>query len=330
MEGGSRRAVGAAFLANFGIAAAKLAAFLVTGAASMVAETLHSVADTGNQALLLEGARRARRPPDEQHPFGHGAERYFWGFVVALVLFSGGALLALAEGIDKLVRPHPLDNHAVALVVLAVAVGLESVSFHTARRAAQPLRGGLSWWRFVRRSKSPELPVVLLEDAGALVGLLCAAVGVGLAWLTGEPRWDALGGGAIGVLLGAIAILLATEMKSLLIGEAATDAQQALIRDAISAAPGVARLIHLRTLHLGPEQLLVGAKVELDAASIPELAAAIDRLEARIRAAVPIATVVYVEPDRYRPRDRFTPAPPPDPAPDALPAGPARPPPARD
>ena len=302
MKEGSRRAIVAAFLANLGIACAKLVAFVVTGAASLGAEAVHSLADTGNQGLLLLGAARARRPPDEAHPFGYGRERYFWAFVVALVLFSLGSLFAIAEGVEKLRHPHAIESPAWALGVLGVAIALEAWSLATAVREARPVKGAESWWGFIRRAKTPELPVVLLEDLGALLGLTFALVGVGLALGTHDARFDALGSVAIGLLLGGIAWVLAREMKSLLIGEAATPRDVATIREAIEGAGEVRRVIHLRTLHLGPEDLLVAAKVELapslDASGI---AAAIDAAEARLRARVPIARLVFLEPDIWRP-----------------------------
>jgi cation diffusion facilitator family transporter len=300
MQEGSRKAIAAAFLANLGIAIAKFGGFAITGAASLLAEALHSVADTGNQALLFLGGRRARRGPTAEHPLGYGRERYFWAFVVALMLFSLGALFAIVEGVDKLVHPHELESVAIALAVLGVAIVLEAFSFRTAVVEATRVKGDESWWHFIRRSKSPELPVVLLEDTGALLGLLLAFAGVSLAEVTGNPRWDALGSVGIGILLGVIAIVLAAEMKSLLIGESAAPQVEEAIRAAIADAPEVRRIIHLRTLHLGPDELLVAAKVEFDSPSVPDLAGAIDAVEARIRAAVPIARVIYVEPDLYR------------------------------
>jgi cation diffusion facilitator family transporter len=300
MQEGSRKAIAAAFFANLGIAIAKFGGFAITGAASLLAEALHSVADTGNQALLFLGGRRARRRPTAEHPFGYGRERYFWAFVVALMLFSLGALFAIVEGVDKLVHPHELESIAIALAVLGVAIVLEAFSFRTAAVEATRVKGDESWWHFIRRSKSPELPVVLLEDTGALLGLLLAFAGVSLAEVTGNPRWDALGSVGIGILLGVIAIVLAAEMKSLLIGESAAPHVEGAIRAAIADAPEVRRIIHLRTLHLGPDELLVAAKVEFDSPSVPDLAGAIDAVEARIRAAVPIARVIYVEPDLYR------------------------------
>ncbi len=301
MTEGSRRAILAAFLANLGIALSKLAAFFVTGAASMLAEAVHSLADTGNQALLLLGAARGRRAPNEDHPFGYGRERYFWAFVVALVLFSMGALFAIGEGIEKLLHPHALERAEWAIGVLVVAIGLETFSLRTAVHEANAVRGGESWWSFVRHSKSPELPVVLLEDVGALLGLAFALAGVGLAIATGEPRYDALGSIAIGLLLAVIAVVLATEMKSLLIGESAAPGVTAAIRAALESAPQVRRLIHLRTLHLGPEELLVAAKIELEASlGVADVARAIDVAEARVRAQVPAARMIFLEPDVLR------------------------------
>jgi cation diffusion facilitator family transporter len=306
MQEGSRRAVIAAFLANLGIAIAKFIAFALTGSASLLAEAIHSVADTGNQSLLFLGGRRAQKRPTRLHPFGFGRERYFWGFVVALVLFSLGAMFALYEGIDKLLNPHQLEDPIIAYVVLGIAIALEASSFRTAVHEASKVRRRHSWWSFIRTAKSPELPVVLLEDFGALIGLGFALVGISLSVITGDEVYDALGSVAIGLLLGAIAIVLAIEMKSLLIGEAASPEDEQAIADAIQSDPHVEHLIHLRTQHLGPEELLVAAKVELDARTIARLGSAIDDLERRIRHAVPHARVIYIEPDVYRPgrRDR--------------------------
>jgi cation diffusion facilitator family transporter len=298
---GSRRAIAAAFLANLGIAIAKFIGFLVTGASSMLAESIHSVADTANQGLLFLGGARAARPADEDHPFGHGRDRYFWAFVVGLVLFTVGGVFAVYEGVEKLRHPHDIDSPAVAFAILGVAVVLESFSLRTAVREARPLRGSLSWAAWLRRSKSPELPVVLLEDIGALVGLLLALLGLTLAVTTGEPRWDGVGTLSIGVLLIVIAVILVVEMKSLLIGEGATPEDQEAVRAAIAGTPDVRSLIHLRTLHLGPDELLVAAKIELSQSlAAPAIAAAIDAAEGRIRAAVPIARLIYLEPDLRR------------------------------
>jgi cation diffusion facilitator family transporter len=300
MHEGSRRAIAAAFLANVGIALSKIIAFAFTGAASLLAEAIHSVADTGNQGLLFLGGRRASRAPTEDHPFGFGRERYFWAFVVALVLFSLGSVFALVEGVDKLIHPHSVESPVWAFVVLGIAFALESASIRTAIREARPVKGDRSWWGFIRESKSPEIPVVLLEDFGALIGLGFALVGITLATITDDGAYDAVGSIAIGLLLGAIAIVLAVETKSLLIGESASPEEQAEIRAAIEASPEVNRIIHLRTEHLGPEDLLVAAKVDFAAATVPELAGAIDAVEARLRERVPKARLVYFEPDVYR------------------------------
>jgi cation diffusion facilitator family transporter len=297
-EDGSARAIAAAFLANLGIALAKFVAFAVTGAASMLAEGVHSVADTANQGLLFLGGRKARRPPTHQHQFGYGRERYFWSFVVAVVLFTAGGLFALLEGIEKLRHPHELESWEWAVGTLVVAIVLEGFSLRTAVRESRAVKGALPWTEFIRQAKVPELPVVLLEDTGALLGLGFALVGVGLAEITGNPRFDAVGSIAIGVLLGCIAFVLATEMRSLLIGEAASPAVQARICSALEGTEDIRRVIHLRTEHLGPEELLVVAKIAVDP-TMPaaETAQLIDRAEEAVRASVPEARLIYLEPD---------------------------------
>ena len=295
------RAVLAALAANLGIAIVKFIAFLVSGSTSMLAESVHSVADSGNQALLLLGQRRARREATERHPFGYGTDRYFYAFVVALVLFTLGSLFALYEGVQKLRHPHDLESPLIAIGVLLVAIALESYSFRTAVIESNHVRGQASWPEFIRRAKAPELPVVLLEDSGALLGLLFALLGVGLTWITGDPEWDAIGTIAIGVLLGVIAAVLIVETKSLLIGEAASPEALATIRTAVLGGK-LNKLIHMRTMHLGPEELLVAAKVSFAGSpTLTEVAAEIDAAERRIRSAVPAAAVIYLEPDLYRP-----------------------------
>ncbi len=296
---GTKRAIAAAFVANLGIAISKFAAFVITGSASMLAESIHSVADTGNQGLLFLGGKRAQKAPTAEHPFGYGAERYFWAFVVALVLFTLGSMFALYEGIQKLVNPHGLDSPIWAFAVLGIAIVLEGWSLRTARREATPSRGRKSWWTFIRSTKSPELPVVLLEDSGALVGLMFALVGISLAEITGNPRWDALGSIGIGLLLGVIAVVLAVEMKSLLIGEAVAPQVDEEIRSAILDGPEISRIIHLRTQHLGPDDVLLTAKLEFTCTTIPELARAIDTTEARVRATAPTVKLIFFEPDLY-------------------------------
>jgi len=297
-KGHGRTAVVAALLANLGIAVAKFAGFLVTGASSMLAEAFHSVADSGNQAMLLFGGRVARRGPDSNHPFGHGRVRYFAAFLVAVVLFTLGSLFSFYEGYQKLRHPHELESPAVALVILVVALVLEGLSLRTAVRAASPMRGQQSWWSFIRTTKQPELAVVLLEDTAAEVGLGFALLGVGLSAITGDGLYDALGTLAIGGLLAVVAVVLGVEMYSLLLGEAASPEEQEAVQRTIASTPGVARLIQLRTMHLGPEELLVAARVELDPSlSADDAARVIDQAQADLRAVVPTARIIYLEPE---------------------------------
>ncbi|OBF95470.1 cation diffusion facilitator family transporter [Mycolicibacter sinensis] len=298
---GSTRAIIAALVANAGIAAAKFVGYLITGSAAMLAEAVHSVVDTSNQALLLYGQRAAAKAPDALHPFGYGRSRYFWSFVVALVLFSLGSMFAIYEGYEKVRHPVELSSPLVAVAILAVAIGLETYSFRTALRESRPLKGEGSWLRFLRTSRNPELPVVLLEDTGALIGLMLALAGVGLSMLTGNPVWDGVATLGIGALLGVIAVFLMVEMHSLLIGEGATIAEDRAIRAALEGTVNVTRLIHIRTLYLGPDEMLVGAKIAvLPGLDLAAIAATIDEAEANIRAAVPAARVIFLEPDLDR------------------------------
>ena len=296
------RAVVAAFAANLGIAVIKFVAFLLTGSASMLAESVHSVADTGNQVLLFVGRGRSARPASEEHPFGFGRERYFYGFVVSVMLFTVGAAFSVYDGIHKIINPEEIRSPLIAFVVLALSFVLESFSLRTAIGEANKVRGGRNWGTFIRRSKAPELPVVLLEDLAALIGLTFAFAGVALSVLTSDGRWDGIGSLAIGLLLATAAAILAVEMKSLLIGESASPEMQRMIVDALEAGPELAQVIHMRTVHISPDSILVAAKVEVrDADTTAQVAAAIDTAERRVRSAVPIAKVIYLEPDIYRP-----------------------------
>lgn len=298
---GSTKAILAALAANAGIAVAKFIGFAITGSSSMLAEAVHSVADTSNQGLLLFGQRQARKEATSLHQFGYGRSRYFYSFVVALVLFSLGAIFALYEGYHKISHPQELTSPIVAIVILVVAIGLETYSFRTAMVESRPLKGRSSWWQFIRRSRNPELPVVLLEDTGALLGLLFALAGVGLTILTGDPIWDGVGTMLIGALLGVIAVILMVEMHSLLIGEGATAEDCRAIQAALEGADKIDRVIHLRTQYLGPEEMLVAAKIAVAAGTdLATVAATIDAAEAAVRAAVPAATVIYLEPDLDR------------------------------
>ncbi|MFF3403968.1 cation diffusion facilitator family transporter [Streptomyces sp. NPDC002659] len=297
---GGTRAIVAALAANLAIAVAKFVAFLFSGSSSMLAESVHSVADSGNQGLLLLGGKKAQREATPQHPFGYGRERYIYAFLVSIVLFSVGGMFAIYEGYEKIKHPHEIEAWYWPVGVLVFAIIAESFSFRTAIKESNQTRGALSWTEFVRRAKAPELPVVLLEDLGALVGLVLALGGVGIALATGDGVWDGIGTLCIGVLLIVIALVLAAETKSLLLGEAAGIDDIEKIKAAAVDGEGVTGIIHMRTLHLGPEELLVAAKIAVqhdDTAA--EVANAINAAEDRIRAAVPIARVIYLEPDIY-------------------------------
>jgi cation diffusion facilitator family transporter len=298
---GGTKAIVAALAANLTIAVLKFVAFILTLSSSMLAEAIHSVADSGNQVLLLVGGKRAQRAASPEHPFGYGRERYIYAFIVSIVLFSVGGLFALYEAWGKIQHPHAIEGDFwwVPLAVLIGAIVAESFSFRTAIAESNRIRGKQSWVHFVRNAKQPELPVILLEDLGALLGLVFALFGVGLTLITGDGIWDALGTAMIGFLLVAIAIVLALETKSLLLGESATKADVARISTALEADG--TRIIHLKTMHLGPEELLVAAKISVGAAATgAEIATVIDDAEKRIREAVPIARVIYLEPDLER------------------------------
>src|ERR1700733_3835215 len=294
------RAVFAALAANLGTAVIKFVAFVLTGSASLLAEAVHSVADTGNQVLLIVGRGRSRRPRSELHPFGFGRERYFYGFVVSVMLFTVGGTFSVYDGLHKILNPEPVHSAVIAFVVLGLSAVLESFSLRTGIAEANEVRGDRSWVSFIRRTKAPELPVVLLEDLAALIGLVFAFTGVGLSALTGNGRWDGAGSVAIGILLATAAAILAIETKSLLIGESASADMQQLIVNALEDGPELTRVIHLRTVHIGPDSLLVAAKVGIrpgDTAG--QIVAGIDAAEQRVRTAVPIATTIYLEPDVY-------------------------------
>lgn len=298
--GGGARAILAALAANAGIAVVKFGGFVITGSASMLAESVHSVADTANEGLLLLGRKASGRGATERHQFGYGRNRYFYSFVVALLLFTLGAVFAVYEGVHKIAAPEPLTSPLVAVIILLLAVCMETYSFHTAIQESQKIRGELGWWQFVRQSTNPELPVVLLEDAGALAGLLLALAGVGLTLITGDPVWDGIATVGIGLLLGLIAVILIVEMKSLLIGEGAGPQLKQQIVERLTDGR-VHSVIHIRTEYLAPDQLLIAAKIGLEPSlGVPEVATEIDAAEARVRAAVPAAHLIYLEPDLER------------------------------
>jgi len=309
MASGGTRAVVAALLANVGIAITKFIAWALTGASSMLAEAIHSCADSGNQVLLLVGGRRAKAEATPEHPFGYGRRRYVYAFVVSIVLFSVGGLFALYEAFHKYEEVHAGEPNEllesdfwwVPLVVLGVAIAMESFSFRTAIVESNKVRGRLAWATFIRRAKAPELPVILLEDFGALVGLALALIGVGMTLVTENGYWDVAGTAAIGILLVVIAVILAIEMSSLLIGEGATRDDADRIAAALRGTDGVGQIIHMKTLYLGPDELLVAAKLGFDPTDqADEIAATIDRAEIAVREVVPAARVIYLEPDIYR------------------------------
>jgi len=292
-------AILAAFLANVGIAVTKFVGFLITGASSLLAESIHSVADASNQGLLVLGSRQAAGAPTELHQFGYGRVRYFWAFVVAVVLFTLGGVFSVYEGYRKVADPHDIESPAVAIVILVLAAMFEGLALRTAVRHANPQRGRRSWARYIRESRSPELPVLLLEDSGALLGLLFALSGVLLSLVTGNPVFDGIGTFAIGALLLCIAVVLAIEMRSLLIGESASPDLQRRIEAAFEDVTGVRRVIHVLTQHLGPQDLLVAAKVEFDGTlTTTQLVDAINACEKRVRTTPGVAVArIYVEPD---------------------------------
>jgi len=303
VAGNSKKAVIAALVANGGIALAKFVGFGFTRSSSMLAESVHSVADTGNQALLLFGGQQAEKEATERHPFGYGRERYFWSFVVAIVLFALGALFALYEGEEKIRSPHEPESPGWAFAVLSIAIVMETFSFRTALLEGKRIRavngeaGG--WLEFIRRSKEPEIAVVLLEDFGAIIGLVLAFLGVTLA-VTVDPIWDGIGTLAIGFLLAVLSVVLMVEMKSLLIGESASPADADVIREVLLAGEDVDRVIHMRTMHLGPEELLVAAKVQFRKDfTAAELVVAIDEAEDRVRSTLSKVGPIYLEPDFY-------------------------------
>ncbi|GAA4434184.1 cation diffusion facilitator family transporter [Georgenia halophila] len=298
MASGGTKAVVAALTANLGIAVAKFVGWALTGSSSMLAEGVHSIADSSNQALLLLGGRRARRKASEMHQFGYGRARYIAAFVVSIVLFSLGGLFALYEAWHKFTDPHPIESWQwVPVVVLLAAVVMEALALRTALQEAREVRGDMSVLQYVKASRSPEIPTIILEDTGALVGLVFALFGVGMTIGTGDGRWDAVGSAAIGVLLVVIAVFLAREMTSMLIGESAMPHHHRAIEQAL-AGQGITAVLRVRTLHLGPDEVLVAAKVSLDSElGAEEVSDAIDAAEARVRDSVPLEVQSYIEPD---------------------------------
>jgi cation diffusion facilitator family transporter len=293
-----KKTILAALIANLGIAIAKFVGFAITKSSTMLAEGIHSSADSANQLLLLMGTQRAKREPSSKHPFGYGRERYFWSFVVALILFSLGSLFAIYEGIEKIRHPHALNNASWAIGILIFGIFIESFSFRTAIVEARTIKGESTWSKFVVRSKQPEIPVVLLVDAGALFGMVIALAAISLVKITGEPIWDGIGTLSIGVLLGVIAIILAREMHSLIIGEAASEKDLSKIVNIIENNSQVAQLVEMRTQHLGPDEILIGVRVAFrENLQTKEIANLINQLEADIRIELKNAGPIFIEPE---------------------------------
>jgi cation diffusion facilitator family transporter len=294
----SSKAVFAALAANVAIAATKFVAAGISGSGSMLAEAIHSLADSGNQVLLLIGGRKAKREASANHPFGYGRQRYIYAFLVSIVLFVVGGLFSIFEGVSKIQHPHELEGFWLPLIILGIAIVLESFSLRTAMREVAKDRGELTLIEYIRHAKAPELPLVVLEDIAALVGLVLAFGGVGLTAVTGNPVFDAIGTLAIGALLLLVAVVLGAETSSLLIGEGATEADLSAILGAVEGTDGVLAVIHSKTLYLGPDELMLAAKIAVDPSwTAREIATLIDEVELRVRTAVPATRVIYLEPD---------------------------------
>ncbi len=292
-----RVAVITALVANVAIAIAKFGAAAITGSSAMLAESLHSLADSVNEILLLVGARRSRRPADVRHPFGHARYRYVYAFLVSLTVFWVGGVLAVIQGVSRLATHESLGDPRWAFTVLAVAAGLEGWSLRTTIRSGRPTKGALTWWQLLRVTKAPEIIVVFLEDLGALVGILIALVGVTLATVTGEGAWDALAAIAIGGLLMTIGLLVNRETQSLLIGESAAVEVVEAIRQAIASTDGVEAVVDLRTIHVGPDDLVIAAVITVDPTQTAiGITRAIVEAKARVRRVAPFRTVIYLEP----------------------------------
>lgn len=296
--GDPKKVVKAALAANAGIAAAKFIAAYLSGSATMLAEAVHSLADTGNQALLLLGITLSLRKATARHPFGRAAESYFWSFLVALLLFFLGGVFAIYEGVHKLSEHVAPGSPWAALAVLVISIGMEGTSFIVAFKEFNKERGERSISQALFDGKDPVIPVVLLEDTGAIVGLVVALVSIGVSAITGDSRIDAVGSIVIGVLLCLIGLALARDTKSLLIGEGITETMRREVIGIIEAVPGVDKVGQLLSLHLGPKTILLALKVRfekgLDLADVERVT---NDLEAAVRAKIPEMTRIFVEPD---------------------------------
>ena len=294
---GGRKSVIAALFGNLLIAITKFIAAAISGSSSMLTEGVHSLVDTGNQVLLIHGMHRASRPADARHPLGYGRELYFWSFIVALLIFALGAGVSIYEGLVHIRHPEPMQNLAISYGVLALSAVFEGFSWSVAFREFRQTKGNRGWWQAIRASKDPPTFIVLFEDSAAMIGLAIAALGITLAWLTGNPFWDGAASVLIGLVLGTVAMLLAREAKGLLIGERA-DAGLARDISAIATAhPGVVRTNGLMTTQLAPDAVVAALSVEFeDRLRAPEIEAAVSEIEAAITRKRPEVTALFVKP----------------------------------
>lgn len=290
----------AALAANIGIAVAKFVAAAITASSSMLTEGVHSLVDSLNQILLLYGQRRARRAPDAEHPFGYGRELYFWAFVVAILIFGLGAGVSIYEGWLHIAEPEPLRDPLVNYIVLGIAMAMEGTSWAIAIRAFAASKGDAGWWQAIRESKDPAGFIVLFEDSAALAGLIVACIGIWASHAWGDPRIDGVASIAIGLILAAVATLLAREAKGLLIGERANPALIRQVRTMLEAEPWITRVNHVRTIHTAPDRVFVAISADFDdLLAMGEAETLIERIEARLKAALPQLSSIYIRPEKH-------------------------------
>lgn len=289
----------AALAANIGIAVAKFVAAAITASSSMLTEGVHSLVDSLNQILLLYGQRRAQRPPDAQHPFGYGRELYFWAFVVAILIFGLGAGVSVYEGWLHILEPEPLRDPLVNYIVLGIATAMEGTSWVIAIREFRESKGDCGWWRAIRESKDPSGFIVLFEDSAALAGLVVAAIGVWASHAWGDPRIDGVASIVIGLILAAVATLLAREAKGLLIGERANPDLIAQVRAMLEAEPQITGVNHVRTVHTAPDRIFVAISADFDdALAMGAAETLIERIEAKLKAALSQLSSIYIRPEK--------------------------------
>jgi cation diffusion facilitator family transporter len=301
--GESVKAIWAALVVNIGICLVKLAAALITGSSAMLAESFHSLADSGNQLLLLIGQRLSMRPPDVQHPFGYGKERFFWAFVVAISMFAVGATFSVYEGVKGFLQPHRITNPTINYIILGLGIFLESIALRIAYKQFSATRK-FGIWRSLREAKDPALLTVIFEDSAAMVGIVLALLGIFLTQITGNAFYDSAASIVIGLMLAGIAFFLARESKDLLIGESACEADRSKILTAVHSIPEVSECMELLTMHISPEEILVNINVHfVDGLETDQIEQAIDSIERSIKTAVPAVGRIFIEADTLlRPR----------------------------